>query len=154
SSDGVLAVGTVLVSRMNMGEMEERDMDHITADVQQAQKCTLICESSQGTPNDKDNSPQTGAGVGISIPLLVVFKNPVCKVYRFQTVDSKWMLVREQMEECTLSFSIPRQLLHLYIQEDMRRIQELRDLGELSPHWDNLRKERSLGPSGHRILTE
>ncbi|XP_045073573.1 type II inositol 3,4-bisphosphate 4-phosphatase [Coregonus clupeaformis] len=131
SSDGVLAVGTVLVSRMNMGEMEERDMDHITADVQQAQKCTLICESSQGTPNDKDNSPQTGA----------VFKNPVCKVYRFQTVDSKWMLVREQMEECTLSFSIPRQLLHLYIQEDMRRIQELRDLGELSPHWDNLRKE-------------
>uniref|UniRef100_A0AAZ3NWC9 phosphatidylinositol-3,4-bisphosphate 4-phosphatase n=1 Tax=Oncorhynchus tshawytscha TaxID=74940 RepID=A0AAZ3NWC9_ONCTS len=129
SSDGVLAVGTVLVSRVNMGEMEEGDMDHITADVQQAQKCTLVCESSQGTPNDKDNSP------------LTVFKNPVCKVYKFQTVDSKWMLVREQMEECTLSFSIPRQLLHLYIQEDMRRIQELRDLGELSPHWDNLRKE-------------
>ncbi|XP_064783136.1 type II inositol 3,4-bisphosphate 4-phosphatase-like isoform X3 [Oncorhynchus masou masou] len=131
SSDGVLAVGTVLVSRVNMGEMEEGDMDHITADVQQAQKCTLVCESSQGTQNDKDNSPLTGA----------VFKNPVCKVYKFQTVDSKWMLVREQMEECTLSFSIPRQLLHLYIQEDMRRIQELRDLGELSPHWDNLRKE-------------
>ncbi|XP_055770437.1 type II inositol 3,4-bisphosphate 4-phosphatase isoform X1 [Salvelinus fontinalis] len=131
SSDGVLAVGTVLVSRVNTGEMEEGDMDHITADVQQAQKCTLVCESSQGTPNDKDNSPLTGA----------VFKNPVCKVYKFQTVDSKWMLVREQMEECTLSFSIPRQLLHLYIQEDMRRIQELRDLGELSPHWDNLRKE-------------
>uniref|UniRef100_A0A673VK95 phosphatidylinositol-3,4-bisphosphate 4-phosphatase n=1 Tax=Salmo trutta TaxID=8032 RepID=A0A673VK95_SALTR len=129
SSDGVLAVGTVLVSRVNMGEMEEGDVDHITADVQQAQKCTLVCESSQATPNDKDNSP------------LTVFKNPVCKVYKFQTVDSKWMLVREQMEECTLSFSIPRQLLHLYIQEDMRRIQELRDLGELSPHWDNLRKE-------------
>uniref|UniRef100_A0A673VX57 phosphatidylinositol-3,4-bisphosphate 4-phosphatase n=1 Tax=Salmo trutta TaxID=8032 RepID=A0A673VX57_SALTR len=128
SSDGVLAVGTVLVSRVNMGEMEEGDVDHITADVQQ---CTLVCESSQATPNDKDNSPLTGA----------VFKNPVCKVYKFQTVDSKWMLVREQMEECTLSFSIPRQLLHLYIQEDMRRIQELRDLGELSPHWDNLRKE-------------
>nr|XP_046182536.1 type II inositol 3,4-bisphosphate 4-phosphatase-like isoform X2 [Oncorhynchus gorbuscha] len=131
SSDGVLPVGTVLVSRVNMGEMEEGDMDHITADVQQAQKCTLVCESSQGTQNDKDNSPLTGA----------VFKNPVCKVYKFQTVDSKWMLVREQMEECTLSFSIPRQLLHLYIQEDMGRIQELRDLGELSPHWDNLRKE-------------
>uniref|UniRef100_A0A8K9X3I0 phosphatidylinositol-3,4-bisphosphate 4-phosphatase n=1 Tax=Oncorhynchus mykiss TaxID=8022 RepID=A0A8K9X3I0_ONCMY len=111
SSDGVLAVGTVLVSRVNMGEMEEGDMDHITADVQQAQKVRTF------------------------------FKNPVCKVYKFQTVDSKWMLVREQMEECTLSFSIPRQLLHLYIQEDMRRIQELRDLGELSPHWDNLRKE-------------
>lgn len=52
---------------------------------------------------------------------LSVFKNPVCKVYRFQTMDSKWMLVREQMEECTLSFSIPKQLLSLYIQEDMSR---------------------------------
>uniref|UniRef100_A0A4W5NFM8 phosphatidylinositol-3,4-bisphosphate 4-phosphatase n=1 Tax=Hucho hucho TaxID=62062 RepID=A0A4W5NFM8_9TELE len=121
SSDGVLAVGTVLVSRVNMGEMEEGDMDHITADVQQAQK-------SRSPP---DVSASTNA----------FFKNPVCKVYKFQTVDSKWMLVREQMEECTLSFSIPRQLLHLYIQEDMRRIQELSDLGELSPHWDNLRKE-------------
>lgn len=31
------------------------------------------------------------------------------------------MLVREQMEECTLSFSIPKQLLLLYIQEDTGR---------------------------------
>lgn len=53
--------------------------------------------------------------------LLSVFKNPVCKVYRFQTADSKWMLVREQMEECTLSFSIPKQLLSLFIQEDTSR---------------------------------
>uniref|UniRef100_A0AAZ3RM66 phosphatidylinositol-3,4-bisphosphate 4-phosphatase n=1 Tax=Oncorhynchus tshawytscha TaxID=74940 RepID=A0AAZ3RM66_ONCTS len=50
SSDGVLAVGTVLVSRVNMGEMEEGDMDHITADVQQAQKvrtcvCVCVCPS-------------------------------------------------------------------------------------------------------------
>lgn len=40
----MLAVGTVLVSRVNMGEMEEGDMDHITADVQQAQKVrTCVC---------------------------------------------------------------------------------------------------------------
>uniref|UniRef100_A0A8K9UXS3 phosphatidylinositol-3,4-bisphosphate 4-phosphatase n=1 Tax=Oncorhynchus mykiss TaxID=8022 RepID=A0A8K9UXS3_ONCMY len=130
SSDGVLAVGTVLVSRVNMGEMEEGDMDHITADVQQAQKVrTCVCVYESRSPPD------------VSASTNAFFKNPVCKVYKFQTVDSKWMLVREQMEECTLSFSIPRQLLHLYIQEDMRRIQELRDLGELSPHWDNLRKE-------------
>uniref|UniRef100_A0A4W5KTH0 Inositol polyphosphate-4-phosphatase type II B n=1 Tax=Hucho hucho TaxID=62062 RepID=A0A4W5KTH0_9TELE len=132
SSDGVLAVGTVLVSRVNMGEMEEGDMDHITADVQQAQKvrtCVCVCVLESRSPPD------------VSASTNAFFKNPVCKVYKFQTVDSKWMLVREQMEECTLSFSIPRQLLHLYIQEDMRRIQELRDLGELSPHWDNLRKE-------------
>uniref|UniRef100_A0AAQ4QZ47 Inositol polyphosphate-4-phosphatase type II B n=1 Tax=Gasterosteus aculeatus aculeatus TaxID=481459 RepID=A0AAQ4QZ47_GASAC len=75
------------------------------------------------------------------LKLDALFKNPICKVYRFQTEDSKWMQVREQMEECTLSFSVPKQLLSLYIQEDMSRVQDLRELGELSPHWDNLRKE-------------
>uniref|UniRef100_A0A8C2WXE5 phosphatidylinositol-3,4-bisphosphate 4-phosphatase n=1 Tax=Cyclopterus lumpus TaxID=8103 RepID=A0A8C2WXE5_CYCLU len=110
TSDGVCAGGTVVVSRLKMGEMEEVDVDHITTEI----------------PSHKE-SP--------------VFKNPICKVYRFQTVDSKWMLVREQMEECTLSFSIPKQLLSLYIHEDMSRVQDLRELGELSPHWDNLRKE-------------
>ncbi|KAG7221805.1 hypothetical protein INR49_016980, partial [Caranx melampygus] len=113
-----------------MGEMEEVDVDHITTDIP-SQKCPLVCESASHACVDRENNPLTGP----------VFKNPVCKVYRFQTVDSKWMLVREQMEECTLSFSIPKQLLSLYIQEDMSRVQDLRELGELSPHWDNLRKE-------------
>uniref|UniRef100_A0A672YYT2 Inositol polyphosphate-4-phosphatase type II B n=1 Tax=Sphaeramia orbicularis TaxID=375764 RepID=A0A672YYT2_9TELE len=113
SSDGVCTAGSVVVSRLKMGEMEEVDVDHITT----------------------DSSTQKES------PCSRLFKNPVCKVYRFQTVDSKWMLVREQMEECTLSFSIPKQLLSLYIQEDMMRVQDLRELGELSPHWDNLRKE-------------
>nr|XP_029132022.1 LOW QUALITY PROTEIN: type II inositol 3,4-bisphosphate 4-phosphatase [Labrus bergylta] len=131
SSDGVCTAGTVVVSRLKMGEMEEVDIDHITTDIQ-SQKCPMVCESaSHHATIDRENNPLTGP----------VFKNPVCKVYRFQTVDSKWMLVREQMEECTLSFSIPKQLLSLYIQEDMRRLQDLRELGELSPHWDNLRKE-------------
>uniref|UniRef100_A0A8C2YZ91 Inositol polyphosphate-4-phosphatase type II B n=1 Tax=Cyclopterus lumpus TaxID=8103 RepID=A0A8C2YZ91_CYCLU len=113
TSDGVCAGGTVVVSRLKMGEMEEVDVDHITTEI----------------PSHKES------------PGSRVFKNPICKVYRFQTVDSKWMLVREQMEECTLSFSIPKQLLSLYIHEDMSRVQDLRELGELSPHWDNLRKE-------------
>ncbi|XP_019956895.2 type II inositol 3,4-bisphosphate 4-phosphatase isoform X3 [Paralichthys olivaceus] len=130
SSDGVCAAGTVLVSRLKMGEMEEVDVDHITSDIP-PQKCPLVCDSASHACVDRENNPLTGP----------VFKNPVCKVYRFQTMDSKWMLVREQMEECTLSFSIPRQLLSLYIQEDMNRVQDLRELGELSPHWDNLRKE-------------
>ncbi|XP_035024462.1 type II inositol 3,4-bisphosphate 4-phosphatase isoform X7 [Hippoglossus stenolepis] len=95
------------------------------------QVCPLVCDSASHACVDRENYPLTGP----------VFKNPVCKVYRFQTMDSKWMLVREQMEECTLSFSIPRQLLSLYIQQDMNRVQDLRELGELSPHWDNLRKE-------------
>nr|XP_046271755.1 type II inositol 3,4-bisphosphate 4-phosphatase isoform X3 [Scatophagus argus] len=130
SSDGVCAAGTVVVSRLKMGEMEEVDVDHITTDIP-SHKCPVVCESASHASIDRENNPLTGP----------VFKNPVCKVYRFQTVDSKWMLVREQMEECTLSFSIPKQLLSLYVQEDMSRVQDLRELGELSPHWDNLRKE-------------
>ncbi|XP_059408868.1 type II inositol 3,4-bisphosphate 4-phosphatase-like isoform X1 [Carassius carassius] len=129
TADDSATVGTVVVSRMKMGEIEDGEVDHITADMHQ--KCTLVYESSHGRINDQDNGPIMNA----------VFKNAVCKVYRFQTVDSKWMLVREQMAECTLSFSIPKQLIALYIQEDTCRIQELKDLGELSPHWDNLRKD-------------
>ncbi|XP_061626859.1 type II inositol 3,4-bisphosphate 4-phosphatase isoform X3 [Phyllopteryx taeniolatus] len=127
SSDGGCAAGTVVVSRLKMGEMEEAE--NITTDVP-SQKCPLVCESASHSCVDRDHL-LTGP----------VFTNPVCKVYRFQTVDSKWMLVREQMEECTLSFSIPKQLLSLYMQEDMSRVQDLKELGELSPHWDNLRKE-------------
>ncbi|XP_054636084.1 type II inositol 3,4-bisphosphate 4-phosphatase isoform X4 [Dunckerocampus dactyliophorus] len=110
-----------------MGEMEEAE--HITTDVP-SQKSPLVCDSASHSCIDRDRL-LTGP----------VFTNPVCKVYRFQTVDNKWMLVREQMEECTLSFSIPKQLLSLYMQEDMSRVQDLKELGELSPHWDNLRKE-------------
>uniref|UniRef100_A0A8C9VCG0 Inositol polyphosphate-4-phosphatase type II B n=1 Tax=Scleropages formosus TaxID=113540 RepID=A0A8C9VCG0_SCLFO len=130
TSDGTSTVGAVVVTRLKMGEMEDGEADHIAADVQ-GQKCTLLCESVHGTTSEKDNSPLMNA----------VFENPVCKVYRFQTVDNDWMTVREQMTECTLSFSIPRQLLALYVQEDMGSIEELKNLGELSPHWDNLRKE-------------
>ncbi|XP_031415354.1 type II inositol 3,4-bisphosphate 4-phosphatase isoform X1 [Clupea harengus] len=130
SSDDLAAAGTVVVSQMKMGEIEDGEVDHIAADIQ-GQKCALVCETLHGTTNDKDYGPL----------MSVVFKNPVCKVYRFQTVDSKWMLVREQMGESTLSFTIPKQLITLHIQEDSRRIQELKDLGELSPHWDNLRRE-------------
>ncbi|MEQ2193855.1 hypothetical protein XENOCAPTIV_016173, partial [Xenoophorus captivus] len=93
--------------------------------------CPLACEPTDHSYIDREDFALTGP----------VFRNPVCKVYRFQTVDSKWMLVREQMEECTLSFTIPKQLLSLYIEEDHSRLQDLEELGELSPHWDNLRKE-------------
>ncbi|KAM9770284.1 type II inositol 3,4-bisphosphate 4-phosphatase isoform 2-T2 [Menidia menidia] len=130
SSDGVYAAGTVVVSRLKMGEMEEVDVHHIATNTP-SPKCPLVCDSVQHSCTDREDNPLSGP----------VFRNPVCKVYRFQTVDSKWMLVREQMEECTLSFSIPKQLLSLYIQEDMSRVQDLKELGELSPHWDNLRKE-------------
>ncbi|XP_056891043.1 type II inositol 3,4-bisphosphate 4-phosphatase isoform X3 [Takifugu flavidus] len=130
SSDGVSTAGTVVVSRLKMGEMEEADIDYISTE-KTSHKCPVVCDSASHASITRENNPLTGP----------VFKNPICKVYRFQTADSKWMLVREQMEECTLSFSVPKQLLSLYIQEDTSRVQDLRELGELSPHWDNLRKE-------------
>lgn len=41
----------------------------------------------------------------------------VCKVYRFQTEDQRWLLVREQLSETPLSFSLPKQLLGALIRE-------------------------------------
>uniref|UniRef100_A0A3P8R593 Phosphatidylinositol-3,4-bisphosphate 4-phosphatase n=1 Tax=Astatotilapia calliptera TaxID=8154 RepID=A0A3P8R593_ASTCA len=131
SSDGVCTAGTVVVSRLKMGEMEEVDVDQITTDIP-SQKVSHVCRCTSAACQNNTLPTDTAR---------LMFKNPVCKVYRFQTMDSKWMLVREQMEECTLSFSIPKQLLALYIQEDMSRVQDLKELGDLSPHWDNLRKE-------------
>lgn len=45
----------------------------------------------------------------------------VCKVYRFQTEDRRWLLVREQMCETPLSFSVPKQLLSALIREHTDR---------------------------------
>ncbi|XP_068961534.1 inositol polyphosphate 4-phosphatase type II isoform X4 [Petaurus breviceps papuanus] len=112
-----------------MGEIEDGEADHITTDVR-GQKCALACEciAPEGI-KDKDSLPFLNA----------VLKNPVYKLYRFPTSDNKWMRIREQMYETTLSFHIPKELISLHIKEDMRRNQELKDLGELAPHWDNLR---------------
>uniref|UniRef100_A0A3B4FKQ7 Type II inositol 3,4-bisphosphate 4-phosphatase-like n=1 Tax=Pundamilia nyererei TaxID=303518 RepID=A0A3B4FKQ7_9CICH len=65
----------------------------------------------------------------------------VSKVYRFKTEDQRWLLVREQMSETPLSFSLPKQLLSLLTQEHTNRIQEVKELGDLSPHWDGLRHD-------------
>ncbi|XP_054248398.1 inositol polyphosphate 4-phosphatase type II isoform X3 [Indicator indicator] len=113
-----------------MGELEDRETDHITTDTQD-QKCALVreCTATEGI-SGKDSLPSLNA----------VLKNPICKLYRFPTSDNKWMRIREQMAETTLSFHVPKELINLHIKEDMRRNQELKDLGELAPHWDNMRK--------------
>ncbi|NWS30262.1 INP4B phosphatase, partial [Polioptila caerulea] len=130
TSDGGKTVGTIEVNLVKMGELEEGETDHITADAQD-QKCALVreCTATEGT-GGKDNLPSLNA----------VLRNPVCKLYRFPTSDNKWMRIREQMAETTLSFHVPKELINLHIKEDMRRNQELKDLGELAPHWDNMRK--------------
>ncbi|KAM4708351.1 inositol polyphosphate 4-phosphatase type II isoform 4-T4 [Discoglossus pictus] len=112
-----------------MGEIQNGEAEHITSD-QQGQKCSLVCECS---------SPETISGMD-HIPLLhTVLKNPIYKFYRFPSSDNKWICVREQMSESSMSFHIPKELLTLYLNEDTRRIEQLKELGELSPHWDNLR---------------
>ncbi|XP_007189410.2 inositol polyphosphate 4-phosphatase type II isoform X1 [Balaenoptera acutorostrata] len=130
TSDGGKVVGTIQVSVVKMGEIEDGEADHITTDVQ-GQKCALVCEcTAPESVSGKDNLPFLNA----------VLKNPVCKLYRFPTSDNKWMRIREQMSESILSFHIPKELISLQIKEDLCRNQELKELGELSPHWDNLRK--------------
>ncbi|XP_077717045.1 inositol polyphosphate 4-phosphatase type II isoform X6 [Canis aureus] len=130
TSDGGKVVGTIEVSVVKMGEIEDGEADHVTTDVQ-GQKCTLVCECA---------APDGGSGKE-NLPFLnAVLKNPVCKLYRFPTSDNKWMRIREQMSESILSFHIPKELISLHIKEDLCRNQELKELGELSPHWDNLRK--------------
>ncbi|XP_067424070.1 inositol polyphosphate 4-phosphatase type II isoform X3 [Emydura macquarii macquarii] len=130
TSDGGKTVGTIEVSLVKMGETEEEEVDHITTDVQ-GQKCALVCEST---------APEGISGKD-SLPLLnAVLKNPICKLYRFPTSDNKWLHIREQMSESTISFHVPKELINLHIKEDMRRNQDLKELGELAPHWDNMRK--------------
>uniref|UniRef100_A0A8C3PFW6 Inositol polyphosphate-4-phosphatase type II B n=1 Tax=Chrysemys picta bellii TaxID=8478 RepID=A0A8C3PFW6_CHRPI len=93
--------------------------------------CALVCECT---------APEGISGKD-SLPLLnAVLKNPICKLYRFPTSDNKWLHIREQMSESTLSFHVPKELINLNIKEDMRRNQDLKELGELAPHWDNMRK--------------
>nr|XP_051675387.1 inositol polyphosphate 4-phosphatase type II isoform X2 [Oryctolagus cuniculus] len=130
TSDGGKVVGTIEVSVVKMGEIEDGEADHITTDVQ-GQKCALVWEcTAPESVSRKDNLPF----------LNTVLRNPVCKLYRFPTSDNKWMRIREQMSESILSFHIPKELISLHIKEDLCRNQELKELGELSPHWDNLRK--------------
>ncbi|PNJ83758.1 INPP4B isoform 24, partial [Pongo abelii] len=130
TSDGGKVVGTIEVSVVKMGEIEDGEADHITTDIQ-GQKCALVCEcTAPESVSGKDNLPFLNS----------VLKNPVCKLYRFPTSDNKWMRIREQMSESILSFHIPKELISLHIKEDLCRNQEIKELGELSPHWDNLRK--------------
>lgn len=130
SADGTSEVGEVKVGRLQMRDMENREGEDTTSDIP-GHKCPLLCDSLHGSMHDRDNSPMMRA----------VFRSTVCKVYRFQTESSRWMLVREQMSESPLSSSLPKQLLSCYIQEDMRRVQELCDLCDLSPYWDRLRTD-------------
>ncbi|CAK6977552.1 inositol polyphosphate 4-phosphatase type II-like isoform X2 [Scomber scombrus] len=122
--DGVNEVGEVKVSRLQIeGESDDKTPPE--------HKCPALCDCLHGSVHDKENSPMMRA----------VLCAQVCKVYRFQMEDQRWLLVREQMSETPLSFSLPKQLLSALIHENTSRVQEVKELGDLSPHWDGLRHD-------------
>ncbi|XP_044039765.1 type II inositol 3,4-bisphosphate 4-phosphatase-like isoform X2 [Siniperca chuatsi] len=122
--DGVNEVGEVKVSRLQMeGDSEDKTPS--------AHKCPALCDGLHSSVHDRENSPMMRA----------VLCAQVSKVYRFQTEDQRWLLVREQMSETPLSFSLPKQLLSALIREHTSRVQEVKELGDLSPHWDGLRHD-------------
>uniref|UniRef100_A0AAZ3RHA1 Uncharacterized protein n=1 Tax=Oncorhynchus tshawytscha TaxID=74940 RepID=A0AAZ3RHA1_ONCTS len=130
SADGTSEVGEVKLGRLQMRDMENREGEDTTSDI-------------HGHKVDRGLSVyDCDKYIYLFVCVLSsVFRSTVCKVYRFQTEASRWMLVREQMSESPLSSSLPKQLLSCYIQEDMRRVQELCDLCDLSPYWDRLRTD-------------
>ncbi|XP_078395352.1 inositol polyphosphate 4-phosphatase type II isoform X1 [Cetorhinus maximus] len=127
--DGSSKVGTIVVSNLKMGENENEEANHTPGEVSR-QKSAFCGSLLHRTINDP----------GKFSLLDSVFKNIIWKVYKLPTANGRWLCVREQMAESTLSFLIPKQMIALFIQEDMRRLQDLEELGELSAHWDTLRQ--------------
>ncbi|XP_051898023.1 type II inositol 3,4-bisphosphate 4-phosphatase isoform X2 [Pristis pectinata] len=148
--DGSSKVGTIVVSNLKMGENENEETDQAPSEASREKVNSALYGSVlHRTVND----------AGKFSLLDSVFKNIIWKVYRLPTANGKWLCVREQMAESTLSFHIPKQLIELFIQEDMRRLQDLEELGELSAHWDTLRQNvtihyQQMISSYQEVLTE
>ncbi|KAK2899650.1 type II inositol 3,4-bisphosphate 4-phosphatase-like isoform X2 [Channa argus] len=122
--DGLNKVGEVNVSHLQMeGDSDDK--------LPPEHKCPALCDHLHSSVHSKENSPMMRA----------VLCSQVCKVYRFQMEDQRWMLVREQLSETPLSFSLPKQILSVLIQEHTNRVQEVKELGDLSPHWDGVRHD-------------
>ncbi|XP_075891429.1 type II inositol 3,4-bisphosphate 4-phosphatase-like isoform X3 [Nelusetta ayraudi] len=93
-------------------------------------ECPVLCDSVHASVHETENSPMMRAAVLCS---------QVSKLYRFKTEDQRWLLVREQMWETPLSFSLPKQLLSLLIREHTNRLQGVRELADVPSCWEALR---------------
>ncbi|XP_043530082.1 inositol polyphosphate 4-phosphatase type II isoform X2 [Chiloscyllium plagiosum] len=132
--DGSSKVGTIVVSNLKMGENETEETDQSPGEVSRPKPTSFCGNLLHRSIKDPENSSLLDS----------VFKNIIWKVYRLPTANGRWLCVREQMAETTLSFLIPKQMIALFIQEDMRRLQDLEELGELSAHWDTLRQNVTI----------
>ncbi|XP_055369397.1 type II inositol 3,4-bisphosphate 4-phosphatase-like isoform X2 [Betta splendens] len=129
--DGASDAGEVRASRLQMEDERFEGPEH---------KCPALCDSLHGCVHDRENSPAMRA----------VLCAQVCKLYRFQTEDQRWLLVREQLSETPLSFSLPKRLLSILIHEHSSRVQDVKELSDLPLHWDGLRRD-VLGHCNHLI---
>ncbi|CAG5914011.1 unnamed protein product [Menidia menidia] len=111
--------------------IQDQDQDQSRSPAASEQKCPALCDVLHGSIQDRENSPMMRA----------TLCGQVCKLYRFQTEDGRWLLVLEQMSETPLCFSLPKQLLSALSVEHTNRILDLNELGELPPHWAGLRQD-------------
>ncbi|XP_029649468.2 inositol polyphosphate-4-phosphatase type I A isoform X2 [Octopus sinensis] len=97
----------------------------------------LIEDNSRGSVSYGEKLQNRGLG-----NLKIMFFNPIKKTFRFDTNKARMQLfVQEVMAEFKWNYTLPLQLLKLFIEEERERINMLQDLGELVETFNRCRQE-------------